>query len=431
MSANTTQPLEQRMRLALAGLFNYGIVDAQLLSEMKLIEDRSIPTAATDCYKTVKYNPDFFDPLGVNPIRTVLAHESRHKLYQHAARRGPRDPYLWNLAGDFIINAGLHQEGHDFSPWVGASIADVERHFQGQPPNHMLPGHSKAWIPLDTNTKPDDTTESIYERLEQAQQKGGGGQKKGKQAGGGNGEGNAPKGGAMTNDVDEKEWNDQAAQPGNSPEAMQRQVESQVGHALEAAKAMGSLPGHLERLATDILKPSVNWRNQLRRMMHGAYGPAALAGDYSYRRPNRRYAGGDIIRPSILPVPTRPVAVVVDVSGSIGQHELNVFASELRSILKDVRPSIIHVVYVDTMVRHHDTFEPDQRLELKAHGGGGTDLETAWPYLTEKCRDIAVAVVLTDGFTSYDVANRPQFPVIWGQTHNVEAPYGKNIKVQL
>ena len=45
----------------------------------------------------------------------VLLHESRHLLFEHATRRGLREPGLWNLATDLIINKQL-MDSYDVDP---------------------------------------------------------------------------------------------------------------------------------------------------------------------------------------------------------------------------------------------------------------------------------------------------------------------------
>ncbi|GAA1418554.1 vWA domain-containing protein [Catellatospora coxensis] len=55
----------------------------------------------------------------VNPLRRmsgperrfVLAHEMLHAALRHGQRVGPRDPYLWNVAADYVINGWLVQMG--------------------------------------------------------------------------------------------------------------------------------------------------------------------------------------------------------------------------------------------------------------------------------------------------------------------------------
>lgn len=55
----------------------------------------------------------------VNPLRRmsalerrfVLAHEMLHAALRHGQRVGPRDPYLWNVATDYVINGWLVELG--------------------------------------------------------------------------------------------------------------------------------------------------------------------------------------------------------------------------------------------------------------------------------------------------------------------------------
>ncbi len=52
--------------------------------------------------------------------RFVIAHELLHAGLRHDARRQGRDPYLWNVACDYVINAWLVQMGVGVMPAVGA-----------------------------------------------------------------------------------------------------------------------------------------------------------------------------------------------------------------------------------------------------------------------------------------------------------------------
>ena len=43
--------------------------------------------------------------------RFVLAHEMLHAALRHGDRVGPRDPYLWNVATDYVVNGWLVEMG--------------------------------------------------------------------------------------------------------------------------------------------------------------------------------------------------------------------------------------------------------------------------------------------------------------------------------
>ena len=69
-----------------------------------------IPTAATDG-RTIFVNPRFFDTLTTAEQDAVLVHEVLHAALLHVPRRGGRDPRLWNIAADYVVNGMLAHEG--------------------------------------------------------------------------------------------------------------------------------------------------------------------------------------------------------------------------------------------------------------------------------------------------------------------------------
>ena len=76
---------------------------ATLLLKHKFEEDPSIGTMATNG-KQMKYNPDFIKTLEQDHLIAVLAHECMHVSLCHHVRRGKREPMIWNMATDFVIN---------------------------------------------------------------------------------------------------------------------------------------------------------------------------------------------------------------------------------------------------------------------------------------------------------------------------------------
>ena len=92
---------------------------ATLLFGTPLIENPGIPTAATDG-KRIMYNPEFIGSLSVGLVQFVLAHEIGHMIYEHVPRRQSRNPRLWNIAGDYVINGLLRDDG--FEIWEHALV---------------------------------------------------------------------------------------------------------------------------------------------------------------------------------------------------------------------------------------------------------------------------------------------------------------------
>ncbi|MDP7636235.1 MAG: hypothetical protein QF577_01675 [Phycisphaerae bacterium] len=73
---------------------------------LELIESNDIDTACTNG-KVIKFNPEFVSQLTKRQGIFLLAHEVMHCILKHPWRRGGRDPKLWNIACDFVINGHL------------------------------------------------------------------------------------------------------------------------------------------------------------------------------------------------------------------------------------------------------------------------------------------------------------------------------------
>jgi Putative metallopeptidase domain len=66
-------------------------------------EDATLPTMATDG-RTILYNRAWCDEIGSDKCMGVIAHEVLHVANKHHLRRGDRDPKLWSIAADLVIN---------------------------------------------------------------------------------------------------------------------------------------------------------------------------------------------------------------------------------------------------------------------------------------------------------------------------------------
>ena len=78
-------------------------------------DDLPYKTAATDG-KTIYVDPDYFESLNEDERLFLIAHETMHIKFMHMHRLedkdgNRRDPNLWNIATDAIINANLKRDG--------------------------------------------------------------------------------------------------------------------------------------------------------------------------------------------------------------------------------------------------------------------------------------------------------------------------------
>jgi predicted metal-dependent peptidase len=342
---------------------------ASILLKRKLIADKSIPTAAVDQRGQIYYNPDFIEKLTVDQAVFLLAHEVGHVIGQHASRRGARQAKRWNIAGDAWINDMLKD----------AKIGD------------FIPGG------VDMPGSKDDTVDAIYNKLPEEQ----------------DGSGRVPGPGGIGDDLIERG----APLTADEADKIDAETRVEVAQAAQAAKMQGKLPASLQKIIADLIDPGTPWYEILERYM-----TSFKRGEVSWARPNRRFE-------QYLPSPGKvaemgEVVIQIDVSGSISPRELNYYNGHLARIIELCSPERVHVLYVDTSVCKHDTFERGEEFALEFYAGGGTDMEAGFKYIEDKGIDPEVFVCLTDGYTSFDPSSKPAYPVVWCISTDVEAPYG-------
>jgi predicted metal-dependent peptidase len=88
-----------------------------LLYPMEHICTLNMPTAATDG-KRYYWNPKFVLKQSKIGLRIIAAHEAGHAIYMHPQRRGMRNPRLWNIAVDYIVNGMVMEDfaARNFDP---------------------------------------------------------------------------------------------------------------------------------------------------------------------------------------------------------------------------------------------------------------------------------------------------------------------------
>src|SRR5262245_58435237 len=80
------------------------------LALVEVDDAKFVDTMAVDGF-SMFYHPPFVEGLSEQELVGVVAHEVTHCAYLHMTRRGHRDPKLWNVAGDFVINSDLKKAG--------------------------------------------------------------------------------------------------------------------------------------------------------------------------------------------------------------------------------------------------------------------------------------------------------------------------------
>lgn len=393
-------------------------------SEMREMFTKDIPTAATDG-RTIYINPEYLEARKPAERVFIYAHEvdhviSRHpQRFNHHRREGnvrdtPADAEQLNIAADYVVNAGLMEQR------IGMMNPD--------------------WC-YDPNTTGADLVEDVYARHYKKPPPGGSGGDPGMTFGG---SGKAPKGGKgdaqaagnggsfdqiLAPPIDPVTGKEDLPDPAEFKEA--------VARAAAAAKAMGNMPGFLQRKVDEILEPQIDWRDHVRMLMTGHMG----ARHETWNRLNRRYAALGALASN--PVPQFPgrrgfgadtVVCVIDNSGSIGEKELCAFFSEVGGVIADVKPKRVILMWCDADVRQVDeakSLDELQDIRVKGSpGGGGTSFIPPFKWLKENDIVPETLIYITDMYGSFP-SEKPPFPVIWCASTDVAAPWGEAVRIKV
>ena len=338
--------------------------------------DESIKTAATNG-KRIKFNPEFVDSLTDEEVKFLVAHECFHPMLEHNFRRGERQGKRWNMAADYVINKLLTDESIGRMPKVGLLDANIYN-----------AGHG--------------TSEGIYNILPEQDESGGSGA----------GEPGGP--------LDDCEDGD-----GSPAEQQQQQAEwkVKVAQAAQAAKMMGKMTANMQRLVDEVLQPKVDWREVLQKFL-----VKARTDQRSFARFNRRFIAQGLYLPSVSGEQMGEVCFAVDCSGSIDQKTVNQFASEIKRVKEDLCPERIHVLYFDSEVSHVESYEQHDDLDIKPHGGGGTDFAPVFTKIIELGINPVAIVFLTD-LCCNSFGDQPDAPVLWVTTDPGKAPFGEVVEM--
>ena len=361
-----------------------------LCIKLKFVESLAIPTAATDGIR-IYYNPFFMDSLSADELKMVLAHEVMHCACDHSGRMNERHIRKWNVAADYAINLILKE--CDFNIPEGCLLDPI---YKGM------------------------DAEEIYSKLPDNGKDGEG------YSGDGYGEGEN-----KYADIDPGRCGgviDPTDENGRSLSEAERQEITEdwkisVAQAVQQAKAMGQLPGGLERFVDEVLEPKIDWREVLRRFVNWF-----ARNDYRWLPPNRRYLANDLFLPSLKGEELPPIVVGVDVSGSISQEELSQFAGELNGICSQYPVSSLYVVYCDAAIQGEveEYKQHDLPITLHTCGGGGTDFRPVFDWASENNIEVGCMIYLTDCCGSFP-DDAPDYPILWVKIGNYQMniPFGE------
>ena len=283
----------------------------------------------------------------------VLAHEFLHAALRHDVRRAERDPVLWNVACDYVVNGWL----------VEMKVGDM--------PDGLL--HDEHFKGMSAETVYDTLCENIryYQSLD-------------------------PK------DIvyGEEGWWD--AQNGAETDAFYRSA-IQRGLEFHQQRGRGALPGNFVEEVRAISRPPIRWDVELAKWFDEQFCPAEPHRTYA-RLSRRQSATPDIPRAAwIVPQEMseqRVFGVLLDTSGSMDRALL---AAALGSIVSYSEARDVHrvrVVFCDAAAYDQGMMSPEEIAgTVKIRGRGGTKLQPGIDLLDadKKFPKDAPLLIITDG----------------------------------
>ena len=419
-----------KIQNALARCMRKDVGISSILLRLPLVSDNSIETMCTDG-KVIKYSDDFVLKITGEECEGVLLHEGYHVILLHHTRMGNRNHKLWNIACDYAINNYIYDHT-EFELPDGGLWDEKYNGMTAEKIYHILDNDDDA-LQDAINDMKNENGDSDSEENDS-----------------GNSDGSDE---SERNDTGEYSSTDDSQQDaedgtdkydaipvsqgeiimptGEDGEALSEQdiqeIESDVQRAMQLGDMMQRMSGDgtsgvSDRL-TQIKEAQTNWVDILTDLLS-----TDISNDTTWSRPHRRYQWSGLNLPSKMREPRiKKIAIAVDTSCSVSQHELNYFGAEVQSICEQIGIDEVLVCYCDTTVRKNpetdewwDRFDiaSGETIDIKFRGRGGTRFDPVFNLLNDFTddEDIDALIYFTDGecYVSEDL--EPDIPVFWGIT---------------
>ena len=369
-----------------------------LATRLKVIDATQwCPTAGTDG-KHLYINVNFCKNLDDEEILFLLGHEVFHCVYDHFSRRDDRDPHLFNVAADFVINLQLEDEGfklirkvpicHDYKyrGMITEEVYDMlkqEQEDQGS--------EQQQYNTLDEHM--DAMEEAVQNGTAQTDPSG--------------------KTGPVPMTEDEKT-------------KLKDELKEAVIQASENAGA-GNVPAGICRIIKEWTDPQLDSKELLNGQIQ-----SCLKDDFTWMRPSRKNQGTNAILPGMNNAERVDVAVCVDTSGSVTEQMVRDFFGEVKGILDQFQDFSLKLWCFDGAVHNYIEMSPETIDSIDTYdvqGGGGTDFMANWDFMKENDIVPQQLVMFTDGYPWGDWGD-PEYCdalfVVHGN-ENIKAPFGVTV----
>jgi predicted metal-dependent peptidase len=369
-----------------------------------LSADDWCPTAAVDG-RNLYFNTQFFNAMSNKEIEFVIAHEILHCVFDHLERREDRNPLIYNISADYIVNNTLVRDRIGEIPKLVDCFQDFK--YDGWTSEEVYDELFKKYD--------EEELQKLGELLDEHLDWG--------EDGDGNEGGNEGEEGEDSNGNKTSK-----KRPSYSKEDLRKIRDEVKENMLSAAQSAGAgnVPSGVARMIKELTEPKMNWRELLRQQIQ-----STIRNDFTFSRPSRKGWHTGAILPGMNFDTTIDICIALDMSGSIGNSQAQDFLGEIKGIMDEFKDYNIKLWCFDTKVYNEQDFSADggeDLLDYEIKGGGGTDFMANWTYMKENDIQPKKFIMFTDGY-AWDSWGEEDYcdTIFLIHSHhdkNVQAPFG-------
>lgn len=342
-----------------------------MLGKSEVVDD--CPTAKTDGFNKY-YGRKFIEGLTDLNLRALILHENLHVALNHVGRfkkEYHKNPHNMNVCADYVVNDVInHLEDKALCELPEGCLFEPKYHNWSV--NEILRD-------MDKQDNSDDKSRNGRDNLQPL-------------------------------DEHDFEGGGQEMTPQEQKEMTQK-----IENALKEGSILaGKVGGKIPRAIDELFEPKIKWQDVMREFISST---CRGNDEFTWRKFNKRMLPNDLYLPSMENESVGELVIACDTSGSIGQKELTIFATELQSICNTITPDLIRLLWWDYEVCSEQIFKPDQYEDiskiLKVEGGGGTRLSCVSEYIIKEQIKTDAIIVFTDGWVEQDIQWNMSTPTLY------------------
>lgn len=385
-------------------------------------ENKDIQTVGTDG-ETIYYNPEYLEGLSVEEQTFIFAHEVCHIAFNHILRSEGKNPELWHIATDGVINQFLKRDGLKMAPGVVDMVEainyDAEQLYekllsliQEQSGSESVKDSqkedkSKQVVGHDTHSMWEQAVKKHKKQQEKTDKK----------------KSLLDKLLGKDKEKTELEKKQEELESMGEKDAFKKNLEDKKKQLEELKEAISKQASQAVtstnrdiRTVNDIgtAKPIIDWRYVLRE---------AIKYDVDWSYKNATLEDG-VVSANLEEQPMPETEIVFDTSSSINEVLLKNFLRECKNILQHTK---LKVGCFDTEFYGFHEIRTEEDIEkMRFEGGGGTNFDVAVGAFSRRVEN---KIIFTDGKASMPDMPLDAIWIVFGGDFGVEKINPKGGKV--